>query len=136
MSGNISRINGQKGGRPKGSENSDTQQRREMKNRWLQRVHEVADPIFNAHLDLALGHYTETVTPEGVQRVYKRPPDARSLQWIMEQVWGRSVDSTGLQDIPEVADNSIMTEELQRSIDWAVRCALPRRRIHPRHKVN
>lgn len=59
MAGNASRINGRKGGRPKGSENFGTKQRREIKNRWLERINGVADTIFDAHLDLALKNYLE-----------------------------------------------------------------------------
>lgn len=126
MPGNASRINGQKGGRPKGSENFDTKQRREMKNRWFQRIHDQADAIFDAHLTLAVGCYAEKQTSDGVQRVYKRPPDARSLQWIMEQVWGKPSETNGLQDDSKETDNSAMTEEIQRDIEQAVKFALPR----------
>ncbi len=125
MAGNASRINGQKGGRPKGSENSDTQQRREMKKRWIERVHGVADKIFDAHLDLALGAHTEKETPEGLIRVYKRSPDARSLQWIMEQVWGKADVPGNANDTDGERENDDLPEETQKSLEWAVRCAFP-----------
>ncbi len=128
MAGNASRINGHKGGRPKGSENFDTKQRREMKNRWFTRIHNDADAIFDAHLTLAVGCYIEKQTPDGIQKVYKRPPDARSLQWIMEQVWGKPSEPSGLQDVPEEADSAVITKEMQRDIDRAIKYAVPESR--------
>jgi len=127
MSGITSRINGQKGGRPQGSENSDTKKRREMKNRWLDRVYGVADKIFDAHLDLALGHYAETQPADGAVRVYKRSPDARSLHWIMEQVWGRAGDPVQSNEVC-TNENEPLSEEMQRSINQAIDFAFPNRK--------
>lgn len=136
MSGSASRINGQKGGRPKGSENFDTKQRREMRNRWLERVHDKADPIFDVHLDLALGYYTETQASEGVVRVYKRPPDARSLHWIMEQVWGKASSLIQPQATPDQEEDGQISEELQRSISRAIQYAMPASRRTERLGLN
>lgn len=80
MPGQTSRLNGQKGGRPKGSENSDTKARREMRKRWLDRVYEEADKIFEAQLDLALGYYREVDLHNGSIRLYERPPNGKAIQ--------------------------------------------------------
>lgn len=128
MAGDASRINGKNGGRPKGSENFDTKQRREMKNRWFQLINDEADAIFQAQLTLALGCYAEKQTPDGVQRVYKRPPDAKSLQWIMEQVWGRPSQPSDLEDVSEQDAEPELSEETQRDIERAVKFACPARK--------
>ncbi len=125
MAGNASRINGKKGGRPCGFETSESKTRRAMKQRWLEKINASADKIFNAHLDLALGCYTETQTTEGVTRVYKRPPDARSLHWIMEQVWGKAGDPIHQEDGKEQPEDEELSEELQRSINQAIEYAIP-----------
>ena len=69
MAGDTSRLNGRLGGRPQGSENEGTKTRRAMRQRWLDRVNQNADCIFNAHLDLALGAYFEERGSDGRKRV-------------------------------------------------------------------
>ncbi len=90
MAGNASRINGLQGGRPKGAESDETKLRRIMREVWVDQVALRSNEIIQAHFDLALGIYTEQTTLEGVKRVYKRLPDRRSLEWIMEQTWGKA----------------------------------------------
>lgn len=94
-----------------------------MKNHWLERVSGVADKIFDAQLDLALGHYAEKQTDEGSVKVYKRSPDAKSLHWIMKQIWGKANNLSLPEDNPDQQDD----EEQMRSIRWAIDCALPNR---------
>lgn len=123
MAGNASRINGKKGGRPCGFETSETKTRRAMKQQWLEKVRTAADRIFDAQLDLALGHFAQVNGPEGPVRVYKRSPDGRSLQWIMEHVWGKAHESMSLQNEPEL--NEEIPEETMRDIRRAINLGLP-----------
>lgn len=77
-------------GRPPGSENLDTKTRAALKRRWLERINEVADQIFDAHLDLALGHFKTVKTPDGTYRLYKKSPSGLDLQWMQEHIWGKA----------------------------------------------
>mgnify|MGYP001561288696 CR=1 FL=1 len=124
MAGNTSRINGRKGGRPKGSENLATKTRREMQKRWVDRIWEEADKFFDAQRDLALGHYKEVTTPQGVVRVYKRSPNARSLQWMFEQIWGKAPQYIELE-VEEEAKIEL-TEETERALRAAMAHAIPK----------
>lgn len=127
MAGDTSRTNGRLGGRPRGSENDQTVSRREMRKRWLDRVYAQADLIFDAQLDLALGYFTEEAAPNGKKRVYQRPPNGKSLQWIMEQAWGKAPQNLNLEvEDQEVPLNTEEEARLKRSIEFAMGFARPR----------
>ena len=125
MAGETSRINGRLGGRPKGSENLSTKVRREMQKRWVERVWEEADKFFDAQRDLALGCYKEITTPQGRVRVYKRPPDAKSLQWIFEQIWGKAPHTIELE--VEEMEPQKMSASTEAALRAAISHALPRK---------
>lgn len=97
--------------------------RLQLKNRWLQRTNKIADQIFDAHQDLALGHYTEIMTEDGKVRVYKKSPNPASLEWIMEHIWGRAPQKLTLDG--EVAASSALSIETQAAITRAINYALP-----------
>lgn len=126
MAGQISRTNGQKGGRPQGSENAETKARREIKRRWLACIEPIADSIFQAQLDLALGSYNEVDTPQGKQRKYTRLPDGKAVQWILEQVLGKASQSVS-DDTDEKTDTNEynLSPEQKKSIERAIEFAMP-----------
>lgn len=125
MAGNASRINGRKGGRPKGSESLATKFRREMQKRWVDRIWEEADKFFDAQRDLALGHYKEVLTNEGRVKVYRKSPDARSLQWMFEQIWGKAPQYIELEVEEEMKFE--LTEETKKALQAAIAHATPRK---------
>lgn len=77
-------------GRKPGTLNAETFKRLDLKKRWLARVAKVADKIFDAHLDSALGHFKEVKTPDGGVKVYKTSPNSGDLQWLQEHIWGKA----------------------------------------------
>ncbi len=129
MPGESSRINGRKGGRPKGSENEQTKIRRMMQKRWIERIYGYADQVFEAHLVLAMGYYEERVTEDGIQCVYRHSPNPRALEWIMEHIWGKAPEhlSTETDLMPTFAESvSGITPETQIALREALRRACPK----------
>ena len=61
-----------------------------MRKRWLDRIYQEADKVFEAQLDLALGYYREADSSNGPIRLYERPPNGKAIQWILEQIWGKA----------------------------------------------
>ncbi len=126
MAGDTSRINGQKGGRPKGSENLAAKTRREMQKRWIERVWKNADKIFDAHLALALGYWvtvTHPMTGEIID-VAQIKPNAASLEWIMEHIWGRAPQT--IEPDNEVQDDLFLTPATQAALAAAMHHAIPK----------
>lgn len=130
MPGTSSCQNGRKGGRPIGSENEATKIRRSMRMRWLQRTNEMADKLLEAQMDLALGSYAETPTPSGEIRVYKRNPDRRAIEWLLEQVWGKAPQSESPEEKEENVDilSKPISKEMRASLDRAISFAIPQSR--------
>ena len=91
MPGETSRQNGKKGGRPKGSVSQETELRLEIKKQLVELAHEKTPELFDAQLDLALGHYRED--PE-LGRVYLQPPDPKAIQWLLNQVIGKAMNQS------------------------------------------
>lgn len=130
MPGESSRINGRKGGRPKGSENEQTKIRRMMQKRWVERIYGCADQVFEAHLALAMGYYEERVTEDGVQRVYHHSPNPRALEWIMEHVWGKASEHLSTEtDLTPTGTESAsgLPRETQIALREALHLACPKR---------
>ena len=135
MAGNASLINGKKGGRPCGFETSETKTRRTMKQQWLEKIKTAADRIFDAQLDLALGHLAQANGPGGSIRVYERSPDGKSLQWIMEQVWGKAENTNPVEEAPSSGNvEDILDEEGIRLFEQAIRFALPNQKPYQHSK--
>ncbi|GEM_PF-4165870 len=134
MPGDASRENGKKGGRPLGSENADTVTRRRMQKRWLKKVSKHGDKIFEAHLDLALGHHKVETLPDGtIIRVYKTSPDGKSLAWMQEQVWGKAEQPINLGGSLNLS-SELSPEEgalLTQALDYVAATALEARNQHP-----
>jgi hypothetical protein len=111
-------------GRPRNHGDLDKVMRRELQRTWLKRVHRLADRIFDAHEDLALGHYKEVTLPDGTTtRVYKKSPDGNSLRWMMEHIWGLAplkIDLTETQTIEHR-----LTLEGQAQLRQAIGFAIP-----------
>lgn len=121
----MGRWPGDRGGRPRGSFTEETKKRYEMKRRFLERTHKIADRIFQAHEDLALGHLVTITTPEGEMRVYKKSPDGASLRWMLEHIWGQApikIDLNGQIDIMET-----LAPETQSELARAIGYVLPKR---------
>ena len=125
MAGNTSRINGRLGGRPKGAESDETKLRRIMREIWVDQVAIRSNEIIQAHFDLALGIYTEETTTEGVKRVYKRLPDRRSLEWIMEQTWGKAKEPEPSEEEKGGFNFAEMSPEERQRLDEEMERALP-----------
>ncbi len=125
MPGTSSRQNGRKGGRPSGSENKATKIKRSMKMRWLQRTNEMADKLLEAQMDLALGSYVETPTPTGEIRVYKRNPDRRAIEWLLEQVWGKAPQSESSEEEETEPQQKPISAETRAAVARAIRFAIP-----------
>ncbi len=92
-----------------------------MKKEWIEQVHQEANRIFRAQLDLALGHYREVRTAQGVIRVYKQPPNARAIEWILEQVWGKATQRVEVEG--ELEREQEMSPEDQELISQALNFA-------------
>lgn len=125
MAGNASRINGLQGGRPKGAESDETKLRRIMREIWIDRVIVHSEEIFQAYLDLARGAYVKDVTLEGTKRVYKRLPDRRALEWIMEGVWGKAKEPEPSEEEKGGFSFAEMSPEERQRLDEEMERALP-----------
>lgn len=118
-------MHGLMGGRPKGAESNETQLRRIMREIWVDQVALRSNEIIQAHFDLALGIYAEQTTPEGVKRVYKRLPDRRSLEWIMEQTWGKAKEPEPSEEERCGFSFAEMSSEERQRLDEEMERALP-----------
>ncbi|MFH1766822.1 MAG: hypothetical protein ABH826_01880 [Patescibacteria group bacterium] len=85
-------------GRPKGAVSEETRQRQEIKRRIVELTNERAEELFLAIMDLATGCYEESYE-NGIKKVYKRKPDSKSIQWLLEQTVGRA--SQKIDFLPE-----------------------------------
>lgn len=126
MPGASSRLNGLKGGRPHGSENEKTKLRRSMNEQWLKNTCGIADRLFVAQLDLALGVYTVKTTPNGQERIYQRPPDGKAIQWMLEQIWGKAPRSIEIETEEKAEQDPHLSEEALASIEKAISYILPK----------
>lgn len=111
-------------GRPKGSINKDNGTRLALKRKWLGRVNKIADKIFDAHEDSALGHYREVQTPDGKVKVYKKPPNPMSLEWMMEHIWGKAPQKLEIE--ADIETKLVITPETEAALAAAIFYAIPR----------
>ena len=112
------RINGRKGGRPKGSKERQTLEREELLRLFRARVAQNFQPVLDALFQAALGvshlmakdrhgQWTEVTDPavmaqvlnreERFYRIYAHNPDLRALKDILDRTFGsptRAVDLT------------------------------------------
>lgn len=116
-------------GRKTGGENDETRRRRALKMRWLSRVEKEADRIFDAHMELALGHFREIKLPTGEVRVYKKSPDGGSLRWLQEHIWGLAPLKLDLD--ARVSVEHSLSDAAQAQIKQAIAYALPAKLRQP-----
>jgi hypothetical protein len=84
--GKYSAVNGRKGGRPKSSATLRAQIFREELSK---RIEKKSEEYLTAIEDLALGHYVETKSTNGLQRVYKKSPDIRAWREVVDRAFGK-----------------------------------------------
>lgn len=111
-------------GRPPGSMNKDNGTRLALKRKWLERINLIADKIFDAHEDSALGHFQQVMGQDGKVRVYKKPPNPMSLEWMMEHIWGRAPQKLELEG--EIRTPEVITTEMQAALKIAILYAIPK----------
>jgi hypothetical protein len=85
MAGNQSRLNGKKGGRPKGRCSERTLAKREVRRLLIERVEQESEELLNALFNLAKGHKIQRES-----EIYKVSPNPKVLQWIFNQAIGRA----------------------------------------------
>lgn len=118
--------NGQLGGRPKGSISHTTKLKRMMREILVQQVHDQFGELMQAKFDLAKGHwayvtkYNEQTKKEEVVRVYQQSPDAKSLEYLIDQVVGKPTSKIAFEEA-ENLDDIIVTEEEQARIEVALK---------------
>lgn len=118
--------NGELGGRPKGSISKTTQLKRLMRQILVQKVHDEFGDLMAAKFDLAKGHwvYITEIDPatgkEVVKRVYKQSPDAKSLEYLIDQVIGKPTAKYAMEEAEDL-DNIEVTEEEQANINLALK---------------
>jgi len=82
---------GKLGGRPLGTVSDETRIRQELRKKLTKLASDHAHELFDAKLDLAKGHFVyvkDGIT--GEMRVYKKSPDGKSIEWILEQTIGKA----------------------------------------------
>jgi hypothetical protein len=100
MAGQVSAENGKKGGRPKGSLNKTTLEKKKVEEAFTQRVLNAADRLFNAQLALAEGttHVFKIVeTGEGKQkkREHVLVTDPEEIKAFLDEYDGGSGEMNG-----------------------------------------
>lgn len=84
------RENAKKAGRPKGSVSKENRIRLELRNLLMQKVAEHFDDLYEAKIALAKGHFVQVTDPETNDiRVYKKSPDGKSIEWLLDQAIGK-----------------------------------------------
>lgn len=109
----------------RGQPMSEMEIRRELKMRWLTRVEQIADLLFDAHQQLALGHFVEELSPAGERiRIYRKSPDRGALEWMQEHIWGLAPQTFNLNAQVQ-DDRAYSTPEQDRALERALAYALP-----------
>lgn len=80
------RKNAKLGGRPKASKTLKTQIFRDL---LAKRIAEDMDSWIDPIEDLAKGHFLEVVGKDGEVKVYKKAPDARAWNIVMDRAYGK-----------------------------------------------
>lgn len=75
------------GGRPKAPH---TLLSEKMKAKYVERASKMADELFDAQVDLALGHFTEQDSESGSIKVYKKSPDGSAIKDILDRSQGKA----------------------------------------------
>ena len=120
------RANAQLGGKPKGSISESTKMKRMMRQILVQRVHDQFDELIDAKFDLAKGHweyvkvFNETSQKKETKRVYKTSPDAKSLEYLIDQVVGKPTSKIAFEEAENLDDIEV-TEEEQNQINFALK---------------
>ncbi len=84
------RENAKNGGRPKGSVSRENRIRLELRNQLMQKVADHFDDLYEAKIALAKGHFVQVTDPETNEiRVYKKSPDGKSIEWLLDQAIGK-----------------------------------------------
>lgn len=91
----IARENGKKGGRPKAGHTIATEQLRAF---VIEQVRQNAQPLLNAKLALALGHKRVVTTRTGKDLIYDEPPDATSIQYLLNQAVGKPTETLKVEE--------------------------------------
>lgn len=120
-------------GRPVGSLKEENKIRLQLKRRWVELINRNADTIFETHLLNALGVFYENVGTDGTVRIYKTKPNAMSLEWMMEHIWGRAPQKMILEG--SIETQQALTPEMQKLIENAMNYALPNSVIESRAGV-
>lgn len=84
-------------GRKPGSISEVNKIKREMQKIFVKKIRESWDPVIDAALDAATGARVITKTIEGAPRIYRRPPDFKPLQILMNRVFGNPVQPIALE---------------------------------------
>ena len=72
-------------GRPKGSVAPATLIKQAADRLYRQKVAEMAEDLFKAQKELALGVWVEQPDQDGGVRVYKKPPDSRTITDMLDR---------------------------------------------------
>lgn len=98
MPGTSAKLNGKKGGRPKGSVGTHTLDASEMRKRIIETVNQNLQPLMEAKMDLALGHNFAHMDEKGnLVKVYKKSPDSNSIQYLLNQSVGKPKETMEIQ---------------------------------------
>lgn len=118
-----SRENGKKGGRPKGSISEATRKKYIMRQILVEKVHEEIEDLLSAKFDLAKGHYMYVTKhdpetgKEIVERIYKKAPDGKSLEYLLDQVIGKPTTPIEFSESNNVEDIELTEDEEQQIAD-------------------
>jgi len=89
----VSRENGKLGGRPVATPTLVNQEFRKALAEKIQNdMQSWIDPIE----DLAKGHFVEVKQADGTIRVYKKSPDSKAWQTVMDRAFGKAPQNIGL----------------------------------------
>lgn len=84
------RINGKKGGRPKGTLNKKTLEQKEAQAIYRQMVFAKLEPIIEAQLAIALGYTKFERTSKGRVKGYWTPPNGGAIEDVLSRAIGKS----------------------------------------------
>ncbi len=96
-----------------------------MRQLLVEQVYDQFGELMQAKFDLAKGHweyvehFNETSRKKETIRVYKTSPDAKSLEYLIDQVVGKPTSKIAFEEA-ENLDDIIVTEDEQKRIDEAL----------------
>lgn len=110
MAGEISKENGKKGGRPKGSIDLLAAARKEAHAQFVKEAQKHLPEMIDALIHVAKGIIIETENDDGTTRVYSKAPDVQALREYFDRIMGKPKQDIGIEPGDDVDMTIIFTK--------------------------